>query len=394
VRLSVVALRLRLRCSCGRVVPAGALFLRSRCSRGRAVSAVAPFSRWRFFFGLAILAVALLRGPVAGAQSPSTASVGRFTARFYPNESRLAHSLLDLAAATDTFPGLPRPREPVTLQIAPDQRRFREWSGAGAPEWGAAIAIPEEHRIVMQGRSAGSDAGDPREVVRHELAHLALHEALGDRPPRWFDEGYASYAARELTRDDVLAANVALALRGMPHLDELDDAFSGSNQMVQAAYALSYRAVVELAQLDTANGLTRFFENWKRTGTFNLAMRATYGMTSAEFDQRWREKTRRRYGVLALVGDFTLAGAFVALLLAPLYIARRRRDRRRMAALVAADAAADALAATSSQQSTLEELLRPPENLRSEASMQSGSIEGPKHDADVENSDGNRTSGQ
>ena len=243
---------------------------------------------------------------------------------------------------------------------------------------------------MMQGRSAGSDAGDPREVVRHELAHLALHEALGDRPPRWFDEGYASYAARELTRDDVLAANVALAFRGMPHLDELDDDFAGSSQTVQAAYALSYRAVMELAQLDTAHGLSRFFVNWKRTGTFNLAVRATYGMTSAEFEQRWRERTRRRFGVLALVGDFTLAGAFVALLLGPLYIARRRRDRRRMAALVAADAAADAAVPS---QDTLEELLRPPENSPSESAMTSDSPPRTEGGDEPRNSDRNRTSG-
>ena len=63
-----------------------------------------------------------------------------------------------------------------------------------------------------------SDAGDPREVLRHELAHLALHEYLGDLPPRWFDEGYASYAAREWSREDALSANVALAIRGTPTL--------------------------------------------------------------------------------------------------------------------------------------------------------------------------------
>ena len=69
----------------------------------------------------------------------------------------------------------------------------------------------------MQGRSSGSDAGDPREVLRHEVAHLALHEFLGEAPPRWFDEGYASFAAREWTREDALATNLALAIRGRRH---------------------------------------------------------------------------------------------------------------------------------------------------------------------------------
>jgi len=331
--------------------------LLSRCSRRCAVFAAALLSPLRSFRRCALLAVALLCSSTLKAQAPLHLTESRFTAQYYPNESRLAHSLLQLATTSDSFPGLPRPKQRVTLLIAPDQRTFREWIGPGAPEWGAAIAFPNEGRIVMQGRSAGSDAGDPREVLRHELAHLALHEALGDAAPRWFDEGYASYAARELTRDDVLAANVALVFRGMPTLDELDDFFVGSGQRVQAAYALSYRAVAELAQLDTVNGLTLFIENWKKTGGMDRAMRATYGMTFAEFEQRWRERTRRRFGMLALVGDFTVGGAVLVLLLGPLYLARRRRDRRRMAALVAADALSDA-AGAAPDAGTLEELLK------------------------------------
>src|SRR5688572_10275207 len=84
----------------------------------------------------------------------------------------LAGSLASHAISTDTFPGLPRPVQRVTIAIAPDSRRFREWAG-GAPEWGSAVAFPESRRVVLQGRRAGSDAGDPLQVLRHELAHLA-----------------------------------------------------------------------------------------------------------------------------------------------------------------------------------------------------------------------------
>ena len=31
----------------------------------------------------------------------------------------------------------------------------------------------------------------------------------------------------------------------------------------------------------------------------------TYGMTLVEYEQRWRQRTRRRYGALALVSDVT-----------------------------------------------------------------------------------------
>jgi hypothetical protein len=241
----------------------------------------------------------------------------------------------------------------VLIAIAPDRRRFREWIGPNAPEWGAAIAFPDSRRIVMQGRDAGSDAGNPLDVLRHELAHLALHEALGELPPRWFDEGYASFAARELDRDEMLAANYALALRGMPSFDELEEQFNGGATSAQAAYALAYRAVDELASLDPARGLALFFDYWKKTGSMDRAIRSAYGMTLSGFEQRWQERTRRRYGGLALFGDLTLAGLVVLLILTPFYLARRRRDRRRMAALVAADEAAE----RAQRQSALDELL-------------------------------------
>ncbi|HEY9230333.1 MAG TPA: hypothetical protein VIP11_27020, partial [Gemmatimonadaceae bacterium] len=234
-----------------------------------------------------------------------------------------------------------------------DRERFREWIGPGAPEWGAAIAFPDSRRIVMQGRSSGSDAGDTREVLRHELAHLALHESLGDLPPRWFDEGYASYAAREWNREDALTTSLGLALRGTPTLDELEAQFNGGTMTAQTAYALAYRAVVELAALDSVGGLRDFFVEWKKTGTIDRAIRSSYGLTLSGFEQRWRQRTRRRYGALALASDVTLLGLVLMVAVFPLFVARRQRDRMRLAALVAADDAAEQAA----QASVLEELL-------------------------------------
>jgi hypothetical protein len=308
--------------------------------------------------GLLALLFSLLdpRASTLAAQTdaPGRIDRGRFTAVFYPSERTLATTLLDEAARNDTFPGLPRPRQQVLIAFAPDRARFREWAGPNAPEWGAALAFPESHRIVMQGRSSGSDAGNPHDVFRHELAHLALHEFLGDLPPRWFDEGYASYAAREWTREDALAANLALALRGAPTFDELDEQFGAGTLTAQNAYALSYRAVVELASMDTTTGLTRVLAKWRETGRLDRAVRETFGMTLADFERRFRQRTRRRYGALALVGDVTLLGLIVTFAVFPLYMARRQRDRRRLAEMVAADEAAD----RAERDSVLAELLR------------------------------------
>jgi len=206
----------------------------------------------------------------------------------------------------------------------------------------------------MQGSSAGSRAGDPIDVLRHELAHLALHEALGDMPPRWFDEGYASYAANEIARDAVLGANLALLFRGMPALDSLDAGFGGGSLRAEGTYALAYRAVAELAARDPERGLTLFFQYWKEGRRFDLAVRRAYGITQPQFEAIWQSRTRRRYGGLALFADLSVVAAVTVFLILPFYVIRRRRDRLRMAALVRADLEAERRDAASA----IEALLR------------------------------------
>jgi hypothetical protein len=331
---------------------------------GSAPSDAPPDNRSRLSAGIAVAesrertveARSESPGPRAGSaqDAPLRLDGGRFTVVAYPEDAQLARSLLASARRADTFPGLPRPRDRVLIALAPDRERFRQWLGPHAPEWGAAFAFPDSRRILMQGRSAGSDAGDPTRVLRHELAHLALHEALGDLPPRWFDEGYASYAAGEWGRDEVLATNLTLVLRRIPPLDSLDERFTQGATRAEGAYALAHRAVAELAMLDPERGLTLLFRYWRETGSLDRAVRSAYGITLSGFEERWRARTRRRYGGLALVADFSLAAALVSALLLPLYWRRRQRDRERMIALRAADEVAERAA----RESAIEELLR------------------------------------
>ena len=262
---------------------------------------------------------------------------GRFTFVAFPRDAALARSLLGEALGRDTFPGLPRPRAHARILVTPDASHFHDAIGPAAPEWGAAVATPENDRIVMQGSRASSAAGDPRETLRHELAHLALHEALGDLPPRWFDEGYASFAAAEMARDHVLATNVALAFTGIPPLDSLDALFQGGESRAQTGYALARTAVAAIAALDRERGLSLFFQYWRETRSMDQAMRRAYGVTEASFEIQWKASTRRRYGALALFADVSFAALLFLAVVGPLWLMRRQRDRRRLDLMRAAD---------------------------------------------------------
>jgi hypothetical protein len=313
---------------------------------GNAVCRHARGSRQRGRSLALSLAAILIAGTDGDAQLAPTelqqVGQGRFVVAYAPHDESLARSLITAAMASDTFPWLPRPSAQVLIVIAPDRRGFAELIGPFAPEYGAAIAVPSEQRIVMQGSRAGSDAGDPRVVLRHELAHLALHEAMGDLPPRWFDEGYASYAAGEWGREEVIATNLALAWRGFPSLDALEAAFYGGPRRASGAYALAHRAVVELSSLDPDRGLNLFFRYWRDTRELDIAIRRSFNVTQAEFEDRWRKQTRRRYGALAVFTDLTIGAVILMVILVPLYFARRRRNRERLARMAEVETAAEA----------------------------------------------------
>jgi hypothetical protein len=75
------------------------------------------------------------------------------------------------------------------------------------------------------------------------------------------------------------------------------------------------------------------FSHWKTSGSLDLAMREAYGMTLQGFEERWRTRTRRRYGGIALVADLAMIAGLLGLVVLPLYVGRRRREKKRLESL-------------------------------------------------------------
>jgi len=240
------------------------------------------------------------------------------------------------------------------MAIAPDEALFRAGVGPPARGGGAAIAFPDERRVGRRGGGGGSIAGDPLVVLRHELAHLALHEHMGHLPSRWFDEGFASVAAGEWSRETAFETSLALVWKTLPSMAALDAGFFAGATQAEWTYALAHRVVAELEALDPKNGLRNLLAYWKASGSFEQGLRQAYGMTGEQFDKRWQQQTRRRYGALALVTNLSAVVGVFAIFLAPLFVSKRRRDKRRMEALRAADAVQEAAQRASALQALLD----------------------------------------
>lgn len=254
--------------------------------------------------------------------------VGRVTAVAWPDQMPLAVALAQEADRQSEWPGLgARGLDSVRLVVVRDGRVLDSLTGGRAPEWGAAIAIPETRTIAIR-----ADGTELSRILRHELAHLALHQAVRVPIPLWFDEGYASWAAGEWERLGVLDLNLAVARGAVPDLIGLDNALRGGQTTAEAAYALATSAVVELARRNPTGTLGPLLEGLGQGVSFDRAVLATTGLTLDRFDEAWHQGLRRRYGLVT----WLLAGGgwlLVAAIVLGLVHFRRRADRDRRAAL-------------------------------------------------------------
>jgi hypothetical protein len=254
--------------------------------------------------------------------------VGDVLAVARPSDLSLAISLAEEANRPRTWYGLaPSEPGPVRLIVIRGARAADTLMGGRVPPWGAGFALPGARTIIIR-----ADAGEPRQTLYHELAHMALHQAVRGRVPLWFDEGYAAVASGEIDRLVALQLSVAVARGKVPTLDELDRGLRSARATAEASYGLAASAVLFLARGHPSGELRPLLERLGQGEPFASAVLATTGRTLGRMEIAWQRDVRRRYGwiVWLTAGGFWLLVAFLVIAAAWL---RRRRDRPRRAAL-------------------------------------------------------------
>jgi len=216
--------------------------------------------------------------------------VGRVTALAPPGNLTLAIALAEEADRVVAWPGLGGRRDsgPIRLIVAPDRAGFERLSRGRVPGWGVGLALPAQRTIVVR-----ADAPDPRQALRHELAHLALHQLVRGRVPLWFSEGYAVVAAGEWDRAEALRLNLAVVRGAVGDLRTLDGALRRSEAEASTAYALAGSTVQLLARLNPAGTLDALIDRLAEGAPFDSAVVITTGHTLATFERAWQRDLRR-----------------------------------------------------------------------------------------------------
>ncbi len=260
--------------------------------------------------------------------------------RFAPDDSLVAVRVLELLGEQPPLPGLDSGVPGgVTAVLAHSGAALDQLTGGRVPEWRAGVALPELALLVVplhEGPRILDVEG--RRTLRHEWAHLGLHQALaGARIPRWFDEGYAQWASGGWDATEAWRLRVLLALGRTPPLDSLSLSWPRDRASADAAYLLAASAFAYLLGESGERGLALFVGRWRERRSFDEALRATFGVTPSQFEEDWRRHVKARYGWLFVVSRSAVFWMLLALVLLFMVHSRQRRNRERMARLRAGE---------------------------------------------------------
>jgi hypothetical protein len=232
----------------------------------------------------------------------------------------------------------------VRVVRSPEQMAELAPEGAPPPTYAAAVAYPPLHFIMLALKAPVTwEAPDLGELMRHELAHVALADAVGDRHvPRWFNEGLAIRQSGELPWARLKTLWDASLSRTLIPLKDLDTAFPSASYDVNVAYAESADFVSFLMRdADRA----RFGSLVQRVGAgvaFDRAIEDAYGTDMRTLEFQWREEVGRRFGIVPMLTGGGLIWVVILGLAAAAWVKRRRRAKAKLEQWALEEAQVDA----------------------------------------------------
>jgi hypothetical protein len=158
---------------------------------------------------------------------------------------------------------------------------------------------------------------DLSEVFRHELAHLALHEALeGQHVPLWLNEGFAIHLSGESSLARMQTLWTATLADTLMPLGQLDQNFPDDEVQTPIAYAQSGDIVRHLLRTRYSQRFVAMLRRVRGGQPFTSAMTdaygfEVYGVGANSLEDEWRRDVAKRYSFwpVLLSGSMVWIGA-------------------------------------------------------------------------------------
>lgn len=180
--------------------------------------------------------------------------------------------------------------EPVDFFIYADEAAFYGAVALDTRENVVGTAIPAIRTmfaLIAPGDVAGAEIA---RTVPHELTHLVFNTAVDNPyhyPPRWLDEGVATYLTEGFTPSDRAAVRAAAAAGRLMPLTALEGQFPTTYERFALAYAESASAVSYLVDTKGSDALVSLVNGYADGVTDDEAFMAAIGTDLAGFEAAW-----------------------------------------------------------------------------------------------------------
>lgn len=173
------------------------------------------------------------------------------------------------------------------------------------PDYAAGVAYPEIGLVLLTVKPVHNNSQqDLAEVFRHELAHVALEDAVAGRAvPRWFNEGFAVVASGETSFVRMGTLVNATFSDRLLSLAQLERTFPANEDDAGVAYAEAadvVRFLIRRQELHRFRGLVSRLRDGE---TMDSALLNSYGEETATLESEWRDDVTRRYAFFPALGS-------------------------------------------------------------------------------------------
>lgn len=228
--------------------------------------------------------------------------------------------------------------------------------GVALPPNASGVAFSQMHLVLLALQEPRSnEATDLGEVFRHELAHVALEDAVKDNHvPRWFNEGLALYLSGENRYQRIQTLwNATLSKTVIP-LSDLDRSFPDDNYEQSVAYAESGDFVRFLLRDGDRQRFAALVERTRSGQPFNRALADAYGTDLRKLEFQWREDIAKRYTFLPVLTGGSFVWVLVVAAMVYGWIRKKKREKVTLDRWEREDAAAEEAARRAERAAALE----------------------------------------
>jgi hypothetical protein len=220
----------------------------------------------------------------------------------------------------------------VRVDVARTPREMKAFAPRGAPypDYAAGVAYSDLGLVLLTlSPISPNDSHNLLQTFKHELAHVALKDALGGRHvARWFNEGFAVLASGETSFDRLSTLWTATVADRLLPLSEVERSFPSDGVTASVAYAEAVDVVRFLVRREERHRFRALIRELREGRTLDTAARDAYGVDLATLEREWREDVAKRYTFWPILLSGT--GVWAGVLLLFVWGWRKRRARTRV----------------------------------------------------------------